>query len=92
MHHRKTKVAGPTAATMTTITPQQQEEGQSSLPPSVSSCSPRRLKLYTPAEIEHCETSKTIMKYIEAKTLDIILCHLPSQVRNSFIGRVRAWH
>lgn len=69
MHHRKTKVAAPTAATMTTITPQQQEEGQSSLPPSVSSCSPRRLKLYTPAEIEHCETSKTIMKYIEAKTI-----------------------
>ena len=69
MHHRKTKVVAPTAATMTTITPQQQEEGQSSLPPSVSSYSPRRLKLYTPAEIEHCETSKTITKYIEAKTI-----------------------
>jgi hypothetical protein len=58
-----TKVATPTAAT-TTI-PQQQEE-QSSSP---SSYSLRRLKLYTLAEIEHCQTSKTIMKYIEAKTI-----------------------
>jgi integrase len=66
MHHRKTKVAAPIAAA-TTITPQQQEEGQS--PHSSSSYSPRRLKLYTPAEIEHCETSKTITKYIDAKTI-----------------------
>jgi hypothetical protein len=64
MPYRKTKVAAPAAAT--TITPQQQEE-QSSL--SSSSYSPRRLKLYTPAEIEHCETSKTIVKYIDAKTV-----------------------
>jgi integrase len=68
MHHRKTKVAAPTAATITTKTPQQHEEGQSS-PSSSSSYNPRRLKLYTPEEIEHCETSKTIMKYIEAKTI-----------------------
>jgi hypothetical protein len=25
--------------------------------------------IYAPAEIEHCETSKTIMKYINAKTI-----------------------
>ena len=67
MHHRKTKVAAPIAAA-TTITPQQQEEGQSHTSSS-SSYNPRRLKLYTPAEIEHCETSKTIMKYIDAKTI-----------------------
>jgi hypothetical protein len=71
MHHRKTKVAAaPTAAAATsTITPpQQQEEGQSP-PSSPSSYSPRRLKLYTPAEIEHCESSETIAKYINAKTI-----------------------
>jgi hypothetical protein len=51
MHHRKTKVAAPTAATITTKTPQQHEEGQSS-PSSSSSYNPRRLKLYTPEEIE----------------------------------------
>jgi hypothetical protein len=67
MHHRKSKVVAPTAAA-TTITPQQQEEGQSHTSSS-SSYNPRRLKLYTPAEIEHCETSKTIMKYIDAKTI-----------------------
>ena len=61
-----TKV-GALAAATTTIAPQQ-EEGQSS-PSSSSFYSPRRLKLYTLAEIEHCETSKTIMKYIEAKTI-----------------------
>ncbi len=47
----------------------QQEEGQSLPPLPSSSYNPRRLKLYTPAEIEHCETSKTITKYIEAKTI-----------------------
>jgi integrase len=62
MSYRKTKVAAPTT---TTITPQQREEQSS---PSFS-YNPRRLKLYTPEEIEHCETSKTIMKYIEAKTI-----------------------
>jgi integrase len=69
MHHRKTKIAAPTAAA-TTITPQQEEkeEGQSSHSSS-SSYSPRRLKLYTPEEIKHCENSKTILKYIEAKTI-----------------------
>jgi hypothetical protein len=67
MHHRKSKVVAPTAAA-TTITPQQQEEGQSHTSSS-SSYNPRRLKLYTPEEIEHCETSKTIMKYIDAKTI-----------------------
>src|SRR5215204_4740043 len=65
MPYRKTKVAVPAAST----TIPQQEEGLS-LPPSLSSSySSRRLKLYTPEEIEHCETSKTIMKYIEAKTI-----------------------
>lgn len=59
------KVAAPAA---TTTMPQQQEEGQSS-PSSSSFFSPRRLKLYTLAEIEHCETSKTITKYIDAKTI-----------------------
>jgi integrase len=68
MRHRKTKVAAPTAATMTTITPQQQE-GQPLPPPPSFFYSPRRLKLYTLAEIEHCETSKTIAKYIDAKTI-----------------------
>jgi integrase len=62
MPYRKTKVAAPAT---TTITPQQREEQSS---PSFS-YNPRRLKLYTPEEIEHCETSKTIMKYIEAKTI-----------------------
>jgi integrase len=69
MHHRKTKVAAPTAATTTTITPQQEEEEERQSSHSSSSYSPRRLKLYTPAEIEHCETSKTITKYIDAKTI-----------------------
>jgi integrase len=63
MAYGMTKVGAPAA----TITPQH-EEGQSS-PSSSSFYSPRRLKLYTLAEIEHCETSKTIMKYIEAKTI-----------------------
>jgi integrase len=67
MPYRRTKIAAPTAATTTIITPQQEEEGQST--PSSSFYSPRRLKLYTPAEIEHCETSKTITKYIDAKTI-----------------------
>jgi hypothetical protein len=60
-----TKIAAPTAAT--TKTPQYEEEQSS--PSSSSFYSSRRLKLYTPAEIEHCETSKTIMKYIDAKTI-----------------------
>jgi hypothetical protein len=54
-------------ATATTIAPQQ-EEGQSS-PSSSSFYSPRRLKLYTLAEIKHCETSETIVKYIDAKVI-----------------------
>jgi integrase len=65
MPYRKTKVA-VAAPAATTITPRQ--EGQSPLPSS-SFYSPRRLKLYTLAEIEHCETSKTITKYIEAKMI-----------------------
>jgi integrase len=59
MPYGVTKVA---ASAATRITPQQQQ-------PSPSSYNQRRLKLYTPAEIEHCETSKTILKYIEAKTI-----------------------
>ena len=66
MAYGMTKV-GALAAATTTIAPQQ-EEGQSS-PSSSSFYSPRRLKLYTLAEIEHCETSKTIVKYIDAKTI-----------------------
>jgi hypothetical protein len=57
-----TKVSAP--ATEETL---QHEEGQSS--PLSSFYSPRRLKLHTLAEIKHCETSKTITKYIEAKTI-----------------------
>jgi hypothetical protein len=66
MRHRKTEVAAaPTSTILTT-----RQEGQSSpLPSSSSSYSPRRLKLYSLAEIEHCETSKTITKYIEAKMI-----------------------
>ena len=64
MAYGMTKVAAPAAST---ITPQQ-EEGQSS-PSSSSFYGPRRLKLYTLAEITHCETSTTITKYIEAKTI-----------------------
>jgi hypothetical protein len=62
-----TKVAAPTAAAKT---PQHEEvQSSSSSAPSSSFYSPRRLKLYTLAEVQHCETCKTIMKYIEAKTI-----------------------
>jgi hypothetical protein len=60
MPHGMTKIA--TTTRTTTTTPQEEE-------PSVSFYSSRRLKLYTPAEIEQCENSKTIMKYINAKTI-----------------------
>jgi integrase len=46
------------------MTTSQQEE-----PSSISFYSSRRLKLYTSAEIEHCESSETIAKYINAKTI-----------------------
>ena len=52
----------------TTKTPKQEEEEPSSSS-SISFYSSRRLKLYTPAEIEHCESSETIAKYINAKTI-----------------------
>jgi hypothetical protein len=55
-----TKVA---TTRMMTMTPQQQEE------PSISLYGSRRLKLYTPAEIDHCESSESIAKYINAKTI-----------------------
>jgi integrase len=61
MPYRMTKVT--TAGPITTTTAPRQEKQ------SPSFYSPRRLKLYTLAEIEHCETSKTIMKYIEAKMI-----------------------
>jgi hypothetical protein len=66
MSYEMTKVAASTAATTTTI----RQKGGQSLPPSSSSSfyNSRRLKLCPSAEIEHCETSKTIVKYIEAKT------------------------
>ena len=57
------------AATTRITTPQQEEEQQ---PPSVSFYSSRRLKLYTPAEIEHCESSEAITKYINAKIFNLI--------------------
>ena len=47
----------------TTKTPKQEETS------SISFYSSRRLKLYTPAEIEHCESSETIAKYINAKII-----------------------
>lgn len=70
MPHGMTKVTAPPPPAATTRMPQHQQEEQSS-PPSPSPCfySSRRLKVYTPAEIEHCETSKTIVKYVEAKTI-----------------------
>jgi hypothetical protein len=57
MPHGMTKIA------TTRMTTSQQEE------PSISFYSSRRLKLYTPAEIEHCESSEAIAKYINAKTI-----------------------
>jgi hypothetical protein len=68
MAYGMTKVAAPVAAVKT---PQHEEVQSSSLSHSSSSSfySPRRLKLYTLAEVRHCETSKTIMKYIKAKTI-----------------------
>jgi hypothetical protein len=68
MAYGMTKVGAPTAAAKM---PQHEEVQSSSSSPSSSSSfySPRRLKLYTLAEVRHCETSKTIMKYIEAKTI-----------------------
>jgi integrase len=65
MPYRKTEVAAAPASTIITT----RQEGQLSPLPSSSFYSPRRLKLYSLPEIEHCETSKTIMKYIEAKTI-----------------------
>ena len=61
MPHGMTKVA---ATKMMATTPHQQEE-----PSSISFYSSRRLKLYTPAEIEHCESSEAITKYINAKMI-----------------------
>ena len=68
MHYRKTEVAAAPAAS-TIITTRQEGQSSSPLPSSSSFYSPRRLKLYSLPEIEHCETSKTITKYIEAKTI-----------------------
>jgi hypothetical protein len=62
MPHGMTKIVATTTRT-TTRTPQQEEQ------PSVSFYSSRCLKLYSPAEIEHCENSETITKYINAKTI-----------------------
>ena len=64
MPHGMTKIATTTTTRTTTATTSQQK-----VEPSVSFYSSRRLKLYTPAEIEHCENSKTIMKYINAKII-----------------------
>jgi integrase len=67
MPYGMTKVpAPPPPAAAATLMPNQEEHS-----PSPSPCfySSRRLKVYVPAEIEHCETSKTIVKYVEAKTI-----------------------
>lgn len=68
MDYRKTKVAVAASyfPDATTIKPRQEVQLLSS---SSSFYSARCLKLYTLAEIEHCETSKTITKYIGAKTI-----------------------
>jgi integrase len=47
----------------TTVAAPQQEHSPSSF------YNPIRLKLYTPVEIEHCESSRTIAKYVNAKTI-----------------------
>jgi hypothetical protein len=64
MPYGMTKVVAAGAAATTTIMPQQEEE-----PPLPSFYNSHRLKLYTLAEIEHCESSKTITKYVNAKTI-----------------------
>ena len=70
MPHGMTKVTAQPSPAATTKMPQHQEEERSSpLSPSPCFYSSRRLKVYTAAEIEHCETSKTIVKYVEAKTI-----------------------
>lgn len=61
-----TKVAAPKA--VATTMGQRGEQISSSLSSS-SFYNSRRLKLYTPSEVEHCESSKTIVKYIEVKTI-----------------------
>jgi hypothetical protein len=71
MPHGMTKIA---TTTRTTTTSQQEE-------PSVSFYSSRRLKLYTPAEIEHCENSKTIMKYINVKSIQVKNTGIPYKTR-----------
>ncbi|MFL6487458.1 MAG: hypothetical protein ACJ71D_12220 [Nitrososphaera sp.] len=49
------------------IPQEQQDQASSSIPSPFYS--PRRLQLYTPEEIEHCESSGAITKYINAKTI-----------------------
>jgi hypothetical protein len=51
------------AATITTAAQRQEEQLPSSFYNSI------RLKLYIPTEIEHCEMSRTIAKYINAKII-----------------------
>ena len=46
---------------------EQQDQASSSTPSPFYS--PRRLQLYTTEEIEHCESSEAITKYINAKTI-----------------------
>ena len=48
---------------------QEQQDQASSSIPSSPFYSPRRLQLYTTEEIEHCESSEAITKYINAKTI-----------------------
>jgi hypothetical protein len=52
------------AATKTTTALQQEGEGEEEEQSLSSFYNPIRLKLYTPAEIEYCESSRAIEKYI----------------------------
>jgi hypothetical protein len=68
MPYEMTK-ATTTTSTMTgaSVPLLQGEEEELSSSSSSSYYNSRRLQLYTPAEIEHCESSKTIAKCISAK-------------------------
>jgi integrase len=69
MIHIMTDSRTQVAATKTAALAHQQEEGEEESSASSSLYKLNRLKLYTPAEIEHCESSRTIAKYINAKMI-----------------------
>src|SRR5215211_1091907 len=68
MIHIMTDSRTQVAATKTAALAYQQGEEEEA-DDSSSLYNLKRLKLYTPAEIEHCESSRTIAKYINAKTI-----------------------